>query len=132
MPAEPAARCPRAGCDHVRRAHKLELRGPWNRSEYSGSCGVRGCLCTAWDTSVDDARARFAAAWREAHPDQTYSDRWTCSLCGYVVQVAEAGDRPIASRVVSHIDAHGQDWLDLEQAGQPADTAARSPLAEGE
>ena len=63
-------------------------------------------------------RENFIAAWRSEHPDQTYSDRWKCPLCGYVVQVADAGDRPIASRVMVHIDVHGQDWIDYEQAGQ--------------
>ena len=67
------------------------------------------------EMAQSNARDRFVRQWREAHPHMTYTTDWTCSLCGLVLQTAKS-DRPIASRVTSHIDGHGDDWTAYEHA----------------
>jgi hypothetical protein len=66
-----------------------------------------------------DAQAAFVREWREAHPDEVFTDGWACPLCGQVIQTKN--NHAIVPAVIrSHQDGHGADWLSYMAAGQPA------------
>jgi hypothetical protein len=91
---------------------------------------------TAARWAVENAKRSFALAWQARNRDQTYtSPRSPCPLCGLVIQQSMKGIEPHPlpyfpiytdqEVIKAHQEAHGQDWIDYENAGQqPAEGSA--------